>query len=78
MSAPEHAPTRIRLRDMRANAVYGLLVSPRGASVRVVTDIYELADLGGWRRIELDVAIADLVGDGRLSDNEVGRLVVKR
>jgi len=42
----------------------------------VAADIAGLPDLASWPRLVLDVAIADLVADGRLADDEVGRLVV--
>ena len=70
-------PTRLSLRDMRAQAVHGLLASPRGAGALVVADIPRLPDLRSWDRLALDVAIADLLADGRLADDEVGRLAVR-
>ena len=70
------APTRLSLRALRADAVHRLLASPRGTSALVAADIAGLPDLASWDRLTLDVAIADLVSDGRLADDEFGRLVV--
>ena len=73
-SAP---PTRLSLRAMRSDALHRLLLSERGASARTVEDIYGLGDLASWGRLVLDVAIADLVNDALLVDNEAGRIHVE-
>jgi len=52
-------PTRLSLRDMRAQAVHALLASPRGAGARVAADIAGLPDLCSWDQLALDVAIAE-------------------
>lgn len=66
-------PTRLSLRDMRADALWKLLLSPRGR-VASLDDIYNtLPDLASWGRTMLEVAIGDLVADGRLVDDEYGR-----
>jgi len=70
-------PTRLSLRDMRADAVHRLLASPRGASALVAADIYGLPDLASWDRLTLDVAIGDLVATGALTDDGYGRIHVE-
>jgi len=70
-------PTRISVRAMRADAVHRLLASPSGASVLVAADIYGLRDLASWPRLVLDVALDDLVADGRLSDDEHGHIRIE-
>ena len=70
-------PTRISVRAMRADAVHRLLASPSGASVRVAAEIYGLRDLASWQRLVLDVAVDDLVADGRISDDAYGRIRVQ-
>lgn len=65
-------PTRLSLRDLRSDALYKLLESPRG-EVATLGDIFSLPDLAGWQREVLDVAIADLVADGLLADDEHGQ-----
>ena len=69
------APTRLSLRAMSADAVHRLLLSPRG-QVATLDEIAGLLDLQGWNREAIDLAVADLVADGKLSDDERGRLVV--
>lgn len=68
--------TRLSLRALRADAILRLLTSPRGAGVRYVEDIHALADLRGWQRIVIDVAIGDLVADGKIEEDAVGVLRV--
>lgn len=63
------------LRAMRADALHALLLTPRGA-VQTADEIPMLADLAGWPADALGAAVADLVADGRLTDDEHGRLVV--
>lgn len=67
--------TSITLRAMRADALHRLLLTPRGR-VEHASRIPALPDLGSWAGLAIDVAVADLVADGRLSDDEHGRLVV--
>ena len=62
---------------MRADALHSLLASPRGTAALTLADVAALPDLAGWNREVLDVAVADLVADGRLADDEYGRLVVR-
>lgn len=76
MSDSSGRSTRLSLRAMRRDALHRLLLSERGASALTVEDVPALPDLGSWDRLALDVAIADLVLEGRLSDDEFGRLVV--
>lgn len=63
-------------RVMRADALHQLLLSPRGRPALTVEDVPTLADLGGWNREDVDAAVADLVADGRLADDELGRVDV--
>jgi len=70
-------PTRLSLAELRASSLHRLLLSDRGASARSVEDIYGLGDLASWSRLVLDVAIGDLVADGRLADDESGRIHVE-
>ena len=65
-------PTRLSLRAMRADALHGLLLSPRG-QVATLDDISRLTDLRGWSPEAIDVAVATLCADGRLVDDEYGR-----
>jgi len=69
-------PTRLFLRDLRADDLHRLLVRRRDA--RTPEDIYRLSELFSWPREQIAVAIADLVEDGRLADTADGRLIVKR
>jgi len=70
-------PTRLSLRALRADALRRLLLSERGASALTVKDIYGLSDLASWSRLVLDVAIADLVDGGDLTDDARGRIHVQ-
>ena len=70
-------PTRLSLRAVRADALHRLLASPRGASALVAADIAGLPDLASWDRLALDVALDDLVADGRIADDGFGRLRVQ-
>jgi len=63
---------------MRADALHRLLASPRGTAALTLGDVGGLPDLAGWNRNVLDAAVADLVADGRLADDECGRLVVRK
>jgi hypothetical protein len=76
MSDNDH-PTRLSLRDMRSDALHRLLLSPRG-HVATVDEIPRLSDLFSWPSVQVDVAIGDLVHDGRLAEDESGQLVVRR
>lgn len=76
MSAPD-LPTRLSLRGMRSDALHRLLASPRGRSATTLKEIPGLADLFSWPRLQIEVAIADLVADGRVAEGD-GRLIVKR
>ena len=70
-------PTRISVRQMRSDALHRLLASPRGRSATTLEEIPRLSELFSWPRLQIEVAIADLVHDGRLTEGD-GRLVVKR
>lgn len=74
---PVSAPTRISLAEMRADALHGLLLSPRG-KVATVDQIAGLSDLSSWPSLQLQVAICDLCDDGRLAEDEHGNLIVHR
>lgn len=71
-----HPPTRLSLRDMRADALHRLLTSPRGEHVRTVTDIHALVDLRGWQRLAIAAAIADLLAAGKLNEDSAGTIRV--
>ena len=79
MSTPNGSArrTRIRVRAMRADAVHRLLASPSGASVLVAADIYDVRDLAAWPRLVLAAAVDDLIADGRITDDESGRIRVQ-
>jgi len=62
---------------LRADALHRLLLSARGASARTVEEIEALPDLASWNRLVLQVAIGDAVHDGRLADDESGRIHVE-
>lgn len=70
-------PTKLSLRDMRADALHRLLLSPRGR-VTTVDEIPRLSDLFSWPSLQVQVAIADLVDDGRLEEGADGKLIVHR
>ena len=70
-------PTSINIRDMRADALHRLLLSQRGR-VATVDDIARLSDLFSWPSLQIQVAIADLVDDGRIEEAPNGRLIVRR
>ena len=61
---------------MRADALHKLLLSDRGRAALTLADIATLPDLRSWDRHVLGAAIGDIVADGRLADDEFGRLVV--
>jgi hypothetical protein len=67
----------LSLRALRADALRRLLLSERGASAVTVEDVEALPDLASWSRLVLDVAIADLVHNGLLVDDEHGRVHVQ-
>ena len=69
--------TRLNIRDVRADALHRLLLTPRGR-VATVDDIPRLSDLFSWPSLQVQVAIADLVHDGRLAEDEHGQLIVRR
>lgn len=73
----ESLPTSLYLRDMRADALHRLLLSPRGR-VDTAEAIPRLSDLFSWPSLQVQVAIADLVHDGRLAEDEHGQLIVRR
>lgn len=70
-------PVRLSLRDMRADALHRLLLSPRGAGVRDVDDIHRLEDLGSWHGAVLDAAVDDLVAAGTLEQDAHGQLIIR-
>lgn len=70
------APTRLSLRALRADALRRLLLSERGRLALTVEDVANLPDLRGWDATVLRTTIADLVGDGILSDDGYGRIHV--
>jgi len=61
---------------MRADALHRLLLSRRG-QVSSLDEIPRLSDLFSWPSRQIDIAIADLVADGRLADDAYGRLHVE-
>lgn len=71
------APTRISVAEMRADALHRLLLSPRG-QVTSVDAIAGLVDLRGWNSEAIEAAVAHLVADGRLVDDERGRPLAVR
>ena len=73
----EPLPTRVNVATMRADALHRLLLSPRGR-VRTVEEISRLSDLFSWPSLQVQVAIADLVHDGRLEEGPDGTLIVRR
>jgi len=77
MSAGSHLPTRLSLTAMRADALHRLLLSSRNTAT-TVAEIPRLSDLFSWPSLQVQVAIADLVHDGRLAEDERGGLVVHR
>lgn len=66
-----NAPTRLSLAALRADALFRLLLSPRG-QIATLDDIARLPDLRGWNREAVEAAVAELVTDGRLVDDEHG------
>lgn len=64
--------TKRTLRQVRADVLHRLLLSPRGQVV-TLEDIARLPTVGRWAPWALDIAVADLVADGRLTDDEYGR-----
>ena len=70
-------PTKLSVRDMRADALHRLLLSPRGR-VATVDDIPRLTDLFSWPSLQVQMAIADLVHDGRIEEGPDGKLIVRR
>lgn len=64
--------TSVTLRELRADALHRLLLTPRG-QVTTLEDLGRLPDLAAWNPEALAVAVADLVADGRLVDDEYGR-----
>lgn len=69
--------TRLNIRDLRSDALHRLLLSPRGR-VATVEEVPRLSDLFSWPSLLVQVAIADLVHDGRLAEDEQGRLIVRK
>ncbi|MFN8131161.1 MAG: hypothetical protein U0R70_06390 [Solirubrobacteraceae bacterium] len=67
--------TSITRRAMRADVLHRLLAS--GAPALILDDVHALPALRNWPRRAVDVAIGDLVADGRLADDECGRLVIR-
>ena len=59
---------------MRADALHRVLLARRPRSVEAIGG---LAELWSWPRLQIEVAIADLVADGRLTDDAHGQLVPK-
>jgi hypothetical protein len=62
---------------MRADALHRLLLSARGQAA-TIAELRQLPDLRGWAPLTIDMAVADLVADGRLEEGPTGRLVVTR
>lgn len=67
--------TRITLRELRANDLHRLLLRA-GPRIETVEQVPRVAFT--WPRVVLDVAIADLIEDGRLAENAHGGLIVRR
>lgn len=70
-------PTRLNVRTVRADALHRLLLAQRGR-VATVGDIPRLSDLFSWPSVQVQVAICDLVDDGRLEEGPDGKLIVRR
>jgi hypothetical protein len=70
-------PTRLWLADLRADALHRLLRSPRGR-VETVEEIPSLSELFTWPRRQIELAIDQLVSDGRIVEDARGRLVVRK
>lgn len=66
-------PTSRTVRDLRAEIVHQLALE-HGATT--LDDLAAIPRLAGWTPRILDVAVADLVADGRFRDDARGRLVV--
>jgi len=67
--------TRITLRELRADDLHRLLINARRRIDRI-EHVPRVAFT--WPRIVLDIAIADLIEDGRLAENAHGSLIVRR
>lgn len=74
--AARERPLSLGMREMRSDAVHRLLLTPRG-EVLTLEDIASLPDLSSWNREAIDVAVADLVAQGILRDDEYGRPMVR-
>ena len=70
-------PTSVNVRAMRADVLHRLLLKARGR-VATVEDIPRLGELFSWPSMQIQVAIADLVGDGRLEEGPDGKLIVRK
>jgi len=67
--------TRLSLSAMRADALYRLLRSSRGR-VETVEEIPGLSELFTWPRRQIELAIDQLVSDGRIVEDAHGKLIV--
>lgn len=67
--------TQLTLRDLRADALHRLLLSPRGA-IAAASDIPGLPDLSGWSSVSLRLAIGDLITSGRMTVDDEGWITV--
>lgn len=63
-------------RELRADALHGII--QRRPDARTVAAVHGLGELWSWPSAAIDVAIADLVADGRVADTAHGRLIVRR
>jgi hypothetical protein len=65
--------TRLSIRAARADVLYGLLARRLPLTRE---DIAHSAGIRSWTGETRETAVADLVADGRLSDDEYGRLIL--
>jgi len=63
-------------REMRSAELHRVLRCRSDA--RTIEAVRGLSELWNWPRNTIEIAIADLVADGRLADDAHGRLIVRR
>jgi len=74
--ASQRRPTSLSIREARAQFVYEAIADDL---VHALTfeDIATLPAIRNWRDDIRDQAVADLVEDGRLYDDAIGRLLIR-